>query len=76
MALNIYVEVTELSPPFLEHCKTREKCPIKSLIQGKITYFSWKAIVFTVHTYIREKFIAPELAVEIRHLFLLHAVEL
>lgn len=39
MALGTYVEVAELSPPLLEH----------RLICGKITHFSWKTIVFTVH---------------------------
>lgn len=49
MALSIYVEVTELSPPFLEHGETREKHHIRSLMQGQFMYFSWKAIVFAVH---------------------------
>lgn len=76
MALGTYVKVTELSPPVLEHSETRGKCHIKSLISGKCTYFSWKTIVFTVHTEIREKFITAELATETRHLFLLRAVEI
>lgn len=61
MALGTYVEVTELSPPFLEHSETREKCHIKSLILAKFTYFSWKTIVFTVHTEIRENLLQQSL---------------
>lgn len=61
MALGTYVKVTELSPPFLEHGETRGKCYIKSLISGKFTYFSWKTIVFTVRTEIRENLLQQSL---------------